>query len=146
MARLGAAILFLLAVAACGESGTANSASPKPSATFTMGQMNASGVTGTGQVYKGAGTFTVSIQLSGMKPNSEHVSHVHIGSCAKPGNIAYALLTVVADSQGKATATSVVAEYYSMPATGWYVNVHEGEDLTEPEYLPSISCGDLPAA
>jgi hypothetical protein len=146
MARLSAAILFLLMVAACGEPGTANSASPKPSATFTMSQMNGSGVTGTGEVYKGAGTFTVSIQLHGMKANSEHVSHVHVGSCAKPGNIAYALLTVVADAQGKATATSVVAEYYSMPATGWYVNVHEGEDLTEPEYLPSISCGDLPAA
>jgi hypothetical protein len=146
MARLSAAIFFLLLVAACGESGAANSASPKPSATFTMGQMNASGVTGTGQVYKGAGTFTVSIQLHGMEPKSEHVSHVHIGSCAKPGDIAYALLTVVADAQGNATATSVVAEYYSMPATGWYVNVHQGEDLTEAEYLPSIACGDLPAA
>ena len=145
MARLSAAILFLFVVA-CGESGTANSASPKPSVTFTMGQMNASGVTGTGQVYKGAGTFTVSIQITGMKPGSEHMSHVHVGSCAKPGDIAYALLTVVADAQGNATATSVVAEYYSMPATGWYVNVHQGEDLTEPEYLPSISCGDLPAA
>ena len=145
MPRLSVAILFLL-VLACGGSGTANSASPKPSATFTMGQMNASGVTGTGQVYKGAGTFTVSIQITGMKPGSEHMSHVHVGSCAKPGDIAYALLTVVADAQGNGKATSVVAEYYSMPATGWYVNVHEGEDLTEAEYLPSISCGDLPAA
>ena len=31
-----------------------------------------------------------------------------------------------------------------MPSTGWYVNVHEGPDLTEPEYAPSVSCGDLP--
>lgn len=146
MARLSAAILFFLMVAACGGSGAANSASPKPSATFTMGQMNASGVTGTGQVYKGAGTFTVSIQIHGMKPGSVHMSHVHVGTCAKPGDIAYALLQVVADAQGNATATSVVAEYYSMPALGWYVNIHEGEDLTEAEYLPSISCGDLPAA
>jgi len=143
---MGATLSLLLLAAACGGAGTANSASPKPSATFTMGQMNASGVTGTGQVYKGAGTFTVSIQLHGMKPHSEHVSHVHIGSCAKPGNIAYALLTVVADAQGKGTATSVVAEYYSMPSTGWYVNVHEGENMDEAEYVPSISCGDLPAA
>jgi hypothetical protein len=144
--RLSAAILFLLVVAACGETGTATSASPKPSATFTMGQMNGSGVTGTGQVYKGAGTFTVSIQMHGMEAKSSHMSHVHIGSCAKPGNIAYALLQVVADAEGNATATSVVAEYYSMPATGWYVNVHEGENMDEAEYLPSISCGDLPAA
>jgi len=110
-----------------------------------MVSMNASGVTGTGEVYKASGSFKVSIHIHGLVPNSSHVSHVHVGTCAKPGNIAYALLEVVADSGGNATATSTVSEYYSMPATGWYVNVHKGEDTTEAEYLPSISCGDLPA-
>jgi hypothetical protein len=108
--------------------------------------MNASGVTGTGQVYKGAGTFTVSIQIHGLAPNSSHVSHVHIGSCAKQGNVAYALLQVIADSAGNATATTAVAEYYSMPTSGWYVNVHFGPDFTKPQYAPSVACGDLPAA
>ena len=70
---------------------------------------------------------------------------MHIGSCAKPGSVAYALLQVIADASGNATATTTVPEYYSMPATGWYVNVHEGPDLTEAEYAPSVSCGDLPA-
>jgi hypothetical protein len=144
MARLSVAILFVLAAAACG--GTAAVApSPTPNGTFTMGAMNASGVTGTGQVYKGTGTFTVSIQIHGLIPNSSHVSHVHVGTCAKPGNIAYALLQVVADGSGNAKATSTVSEYYSMPATGWYVNVHLGEDLSEAAYAASISCGDLPA-
>jgi hypothetical protein len=107
--------------------------------------MGGSGVTGTGQVSKGAGSFVVSIQIHGMKPNSSHVSHVHIGTCAKQGNIAYALLQVVADGAGNANATSTVTEYYSMPTTGWYVNVHEGPDLTEAEYAVSVSCGTLPA-
>jgi hypothetical protein len=110
-----------------------------------MMAMNGSGVTGAGQVYKGSGTFRVSIQIHGLEPMSSHVSHVHVGSCAKPGSVAYALLQVVADSAGNATATSTVTEYYSMPSTGWYVNVHKGEDLTEAGYLPSVSCGDLPA-
>ena len=110
-----------------------------------MMSMGGSGVTGTGQVSKGAGNFVVSIQIHGMKPNSSQVSHVHVGTCAKPGGIAYALLQVVADAAGNASATSTVQEYYSMPITGWYVNVHEGPDLTEAEYAPSISCGDLPA-
>ena len=144
--RLNALILVLVASVACGSSGNTATSSPKPSATFTLGAMNASGVTGTGQIYKGAGSFTVSIQLHGLKPNSAHMSHVHVGSCAKNGDIAYALLEVVADSSGNAIAKSTVTEYYSMPATGWYVNVHEGVDTSEPEYLPSISCGDLPAA
>jgi hypothetical protein len=110
-----------------------------------MGAMNGSGVTGTGEVTKGAGSFVVSIQIHGMKPSSSHVSHVHVGTCAKPGGVAYALLQVVADAAGNATATTTVSEYYSMPATGWYVNVHQGPDLTEAEYAPSVSCGDLPA-
>ena len=139
------AILFLVSVMACGGSSGTASPSPTPSSTFTMGAMNASGVTGVGQIYKGSGSFIVSIQIKGMVPNSSHVSHVHIGSCAKPGNVAYALLQVVADSSGNATATSTVGEYYSMPPTGWYVNVHTGPDFSEPEYAPSLSCGDLPA-
>jgi hypothetical protein len=141
-----AAILFLVAAMACGGNGPTAVSSPTPAATFTMGAMNASGVTGTGQVYKSAGSFKVSIQIHGLQPNSSHVSHVHIGSCAKPGGVAYALLEVIADSSGNAIATSTVAEYYSMPATGWYVNVHVGPDLTEAAYAPSISCGDMPAA
>jgi CHRD domain len=145
MVRASVAILVLLTAIACGGTAAATPP-PKPAATFTMMSMNASGVTGTGQVYKGAGSFTVSIQVHGMVPNSSHVSHVHVGSCAKPGNVAYALLQVVADSAGNATATSTVAEYYSMPATGWYVNVHKGPDFTEADYAPSVSCGDLPAA
>ena len=113
---------------------------------FTMVSENGTGVTGTGQVFTETGAFNVSIKLTGLVPNSSHVSHVHIGSCASPGSIAYALLQVVANSKGEATATSTVAEYYSLPKTGWYVNVHLGEDLSEAGYVPSISCGDLPAA
>jgi hypothetical protein len=144
MARLTVAILFLLTAAACGQA-AAVTASPKPNGTFTMGAMSASGVTGTGQVYKGTGSFTVSIQLHGLLPSSSHVSHVHAGSCAKPGSVAYALLQVVADAAGNATATSTVSEYYSMPSTGWYVNVHSGPDLTEAAYAASVACGDMPA-
>ena len=113
---------------------------------FTMISENGSGVTGTGQVFTAAGSFTVSVKVTGMVANSSHVSHVHIGSCASPGGIAYALLQVVANSKGEATATSTVSEYYSLPKTGWYVNVHSGPDLTEAAYAPSVSCGDLPAA
>jgi len=43
------------------------------------------------------------------------------------------------------TMISTVSEYYSMPSTGWYVNVHKGPDFTEADYAPSVSCGDLPA-
>ena len=77
-----------------------------------MDSMNTSGVTGTGEVFKGTGSFVVSIQIHGLVPNSSHISHVHIGSCAKPGSVAYALLQVSADASGNASATSTVPEYY----------------------------------
>jgi CHRD domain len=147
MARLNALVLTLFAAIACGgSSGTTAATSPKPTVTFVMGAMSASGVTGVGQVYKGSGNFTVSIQIKGLKPNPSHVSHVHVGSCAKQGDVAYALLQVVADSSGNATVTTTVSEYYTMPAKGWYINVHAGPDFSEPEYAPSVSCGDLPPA
>lgn len=137
--------LFLLV--ACGGGGSAT-ASPTPTKTpsisFSMMAMNGSGATGTGKVVKASGSFTVTIKLSGLAPNSSHISHVHNGSCAKPGGIAYALSQVVADSSGNATATSIVPVAYSIPPSGWYVNVHHGPDFSAPANGPSVACGDLP--
>lgn len=129
--------------AACGGGAAAATA---PSMPFGMDAQNASGVSGVGHVVTELGSFTVTIQLTGLVPLSSHASHVHIGSCASPGGIAYALLQVIADSQGQATATTRVTEDYSLPRTGWYVNVHLGPNVNESEYAPSVSCGDLPVA
>lgn len=141
------AVTAVFVLMGCGGGGTAtttNAPSPTPPISLTMTQQNGSGVAGTGQVVKGTGSFTVTIRLTGMTPNSSHVSHVHTGSCAKSGAIAYALQQVIADSSGAATVTSTVNVDYSVPAGGWYVNVHHGPDLTVPANGPSISCGDLP--
>ncbi len=145
MRKLVLALSILFVAAACGGGGTAT-ASPTPTISFTMVAQNGSGVAGTGKIVKGTGTFTVTIKLTGMAPNSSHISHVHTGSCAKNGGIAYALTQVIADSKGSATVTSTVPAAYSVPAGGWYVNVHHGPDFSAPANGPSISCGDLPPA
>src|SRR6202521_5084806 len=87
-------------LAACGGTSAATPppAPPVPSATFTMTAQNGSGVSGTGAIYKEVGAFRVSVLLTGLVPNSSHASHVHLGSCAAQGAVAYALLVVVADS------------------------------------------------
>jgi hypothetical protein len=144
MRSLVLGVIGLFVLAACGGGSTAT-ASPAP-ISFAMGVQNASGVSGTGQVVKGSGSFTVTIKLTGLVPNSSHVSHIHNGACAKPGGIAYALAEVVADSSGAATATTTVSVDYTIPGAGWYVNVHHGPDLTAPANGPSITCGDLPTA
>ena len=108
-----------------------------------MAAQNGSGVFGTGQIVKGIGSFTLTIELTGMAPNSSHVSHLHSGRCAQPGGIAYALQQVIADASGAATVTTTVPAEYTVPGSGWYVNVHHGPDFTDAEYAPSDSCGDL---
>ena len=149
MRHLVLALTGLFALAACGGGSTATTTaapSPTPTISFTMMSENASGATGTGQVIKGAGSFTVTIKLTGLAANSSHISHVHAGACAKPGGIAYALTQVIADASGNATATSTVQADYAVPAGGWYVNVHHGPDFSAPANGPSITCGDLPTA
>ena len=135
----------MLAIAACGG-GTTSTVSPTPTIKFTMTAQNNSGVSGTGEVVKGSGSFAVTIKLTGMPASSSHISHVHNGSCAKNGGVAYGLSQVIADSYGAATVTSTVAAEYSIPAGGWYVNVHHGPDFSAPANGPSISCRDLPPA
>ncbi len=145
MRKLVLAVSSLFLVASCGGGGTAtNPPSPTPAISFTMVAQNASGVGGTGQVVKGTGSFTVTIKLTGMAASSSHISHIHTGSCAKNGGIAYALTQVIANSSGAATVTSNVPAAFVVPAGGWYVNVHHGPDFTAPANGPSISCGDLP--
>jgi hypothetical protein len=140
----GLALLGVLAAAACGGE-TSGTATPSV-IVFTMAAQNGSGASGTGTVVRGAGSFTITIRLTRLEPNSSHVSHLHDGGCGSPGGIAFALKQVVADSAGGATIVSTVPIGYLVPASGWYVNVHHGPDFTEAEYAPSDSCGDLPAA
>jgi CHRD domain len=143
MRNLALVFVGLFMLAACGG-GTATSApTPTPTINFTMVAHNNSGVSGTGQIVKGSGSFTLTIKLTGMPANSSHISHIHNGSCAKTGGIAYALQQVIADSSGAATVTSTVSTDYAIPAGGWYVNVHHGPDFIAPANGPSISCGDL---
>jgi hypothetical protein len=141
-----AALVSVLAIAACGGGATANSAPPTPFLNFTMLAQNGSAVTGTGTIAQGTDSFTVTIKLTGFAPNSSHISHVHAGRCSQPGGIVYALVQVIADASGAATATTTVPAAYLVPASGWYVNVHYGPDFTDADYAPSDSCGDLSAA
>ena len=124
--------------AACGGDTTA-APHPTPPIDFTMSAENLSGVAGTGTVVKAAGSFTVTIKLTKLSPNSSHVSHLHAGSCTAAGGIAFALKQVIADSAGTATITTTVPAAYVVPASGWYVNVHHGPDFSAPANAPSLS-------
>jgi Cu/Zn superoxide dismutase len=74
-----------------------------------------------------ARTITVTLTASGLTPGA-HAAHIHVGSCASQGPVQYMLMDFVASSQGQIinqtrTVTGVTSP---VPATGWYLNLHQG--------------------
>jgi Cu/Zn superoxide dismutase len=100
---------------------------------------------GTITVVAGAGSFTLEVKMSGLQPHSYHPAHIHAGaSCESNGAIAIALQTVVAGGSGNGNAdvTTTIPQAYAVPSSGWYVNVHQGPDLTGAGATP-IACAVL---
>jgi Cu/Zn superoxide dismutase len=154
-----ALVALAVTISACGSGGGTAAASPSPSpspiAASPSPSPSPSGlsfkVTGADSTVTASGTATLQVQsgsvtlelaISGLQPNSKHVSHIHLGSCQQRGSIAIGLNQVMADAQGNAdTKTTITATY--PPATGtWYVVVHAGPDMqgTNATYL---LCGNL---
>jgi hypothetical protein len=135
----------VLSMAACGGGSTA-----MPSAlskiSFPIAAQNGSTVAGTADVVQNAGTFNLTVKLTGMTPNSSHISHIHLGRCSAPGGVAFALQQLIADGSGAGSMITVVPAAFSVPPSGWYVNIHHGPDFSAPANAPSIACGDVPAA
>lgn len=150
------ALVTVAAIAtSCGSAPSTASASPSPSPalpspspsptpaglSFKLNGINTT-ASGTITVIAQPSMMTVELKITGLQPNSSHVSHIHVGSCQQRGNISLALNQVVADGQGDAdTRSSLTATY--PPASGtWYVVVHAGPDMqgTNATYL---LCGNL---
>jgi Cu/Zn superoxide dismutase len=143
-----AAALGLLLLCAC-SSAPAASTPPSPAATaaamhFPVNATAAggAGIKGTATVVKVAdNAFDLSLDVSGLAPNSIHVSHIHNGTCGSNGAIAIPLANLVADAAGHASVSNSIASPYK--GDGWYVNIHAGSDLTTPANATPIACADL---
>ena len=143
---LGLAVMLVVADCGGGGSEATNQTPSVPGMPFTLKAVNNSGVNGDGTITKMSGKFTVTVRLTGLAPKSSHMSHIHLGSCATgPGDVVIRLENVTADSNGDGRATTTISHPYSVPSTGWSVNVHAGPDLSKPEYVEGIACGDLMA-
>ncbi len=87
--------------------------------------------------------LTVKIALTGVAPSSSHAAHIHAGSCSAGGGIVYPLNQVVADAKGVATSETTISNVQNgIPATGWYINVHNGLTMAAIDDRP-ISCGNI---
>jgi hypothetical protein len=138
-----------LILAACG--GTSTTATSTP--TVAPGPAVVTGQASLGHVPDGTATLswdptsktlTVKITLVGLAPSSVHPSHIHTGSCANQGAVLYPLTNISADASGDATATTTIPNVTAgIPATGWYVNVHNGPALAPATQFLPIVCGDV---
>src|SRR5690242_7142392 len=149
-----AIVAIALGLGACGgQAATSPSPSPAPSglhspspAGVTFNILPEPGVraAGTITVFAGATSTTIELKISGLQPDSSHVSHIHAGSCspAQRGGIRFALNQVIADSQGQADARTTLNVRFPPAGERWYVVVHAGPDMqgTSSKYL---LCGNL---
>ena len=102
-----------------------------------------SGASGTAHLTLSAKTLTVKLTLGGLQPNSSHAAHIHAGSCASQGAVVYPLQKVVANAAGNASVTTTIHNVASIPAHGWYVNVHYGTDISTQTGFDPIACGNI---
>jgi len=74
-----------------------------------------------------AATITVTLSAWGVSPGM-HAAHIHLGSCASQGGVQYMLMDYKANGQGQINnETRVVTGVTAAPpATGWYLNLHQG--------------------
>jgi hypothetical protein len=149
-----AIVAIALGLGACGGQAATNpSPSPAPSglhspspAGVTFNILPEPGVraAGTITVFAGATSTTIELKISGLQPDSSHVSHIHAGSClpAQRGGIRFALNQVIADGQGQADTRTTLNVRFPPAGERWYVVVHAGPDMqgSSSKYL---LCGNL---
>jgi Cu/Zn superoxide dismutase len=87
--------------------------------------------------------LTVKISLTGLAPSSTHPAHIHSGSCANQGAVVYPLQNVVADAHGVGTSTTTIKSVPNLLPSGWYLNIHNGPNLTPSDQFLPIACSDL---
>lgn len=90
-------------------------------------------------------TSKVIVTLSGLKPGSAHIGHIHGGSCAAltPGAIFHNLKPIVADESGKGTSRTVISKgMQGLADCEWWVAFHEGAENASPQ-TPALAVGPV---
>ena len=67
------------------------------------------------------------MNASGLTPGA-HAAHIHVGSCQSQGAVQYMLMDFTANADGQiVNQTRTVTDVTTpLPATGWYLNLHQG--------------------
>lgn len=99
--------------------------------------------TGTAKLTITNNVLSVTLDVSGLVPNSSHAVHIHAGDCKNTGQVIYDMSPLVADANGHAVKVSTFEGVSAIPTSGWDINVHFTTDLsTQTGYNP-ILCGNV---
>jgi CHRD domain len=92
------------------------------------------------------GALRVTVDISGLAPNSSHAAHIHLGSCEAQGPVFKPLNSITADSAGHASVTTTISTVTAIPSRTWYINVHRTLNVagSQTDFDP-ILCGDVGA-
>ena len=101
--------------------------------------------TGQAELHLDGTTLTINMNAVNLEPGSTHPTYLYAGSCASPGaQLFVALKPLVADGNGSASATSVVANVTQVPSGGWIIMSHRGVNLNSQIDYDPILCGNIP--
>lgn len=87
----------------------------------------------------------VMVKLSGLKPGTTHIGHIHGGSCVQlfPGTIFHNLEPITADNAGNgASKTDIPRDLLGLADCEWWVAFHEGAANATPQ-TPAIAVGPV---
>jgi Cu/Zn superoxide dismutase len=74
-----------------------------------------------------AHTLTVAVNAGGLTPGA-HAAHIHSGTCMNQGGVLYMMADLVADKDGFIHQVRIISGVMTAPpATGWYLNIHQGD-------------------
>ena len=102
-------------------------------------------VTGTATVTTAGASFTIRLDATGLRAATTHPAHIHAGTCGSNGPIVFPLENMVANGAGDAVASTWIHHPYQVPASGWYVEIHQVPPSSGAGETP-IACAKLPAA
>jgi hypothetical protein len=82
-------------------------------------------------VYRPAAkTVSVTVDAFGLSPGA-HAAHIHSGTCASQGPVVDMLQDFTAGADGVIShETRTVTGVTAFPATGWYLNLHQGDSAS----------------
>jgi hypothetical protein len=130
---LVAVAVLVLAIAACG--GDDEEAADDGAVTVELAEQNGSGQSGTATLTPtGVAETTVTMELSDA-PDVPQPVHIHAGSCAELGDVAYPLTNL----DGGTSETVVEVPLDELQSGDFAINAHESEDAIQ-NY---VACGDL---